>query len=112
MATGLCLQRASTKYLSYLRNYLRPLHSLSNFNDKSWLGNSRGFASEPNYSINEAGASALGVDNRVPATVVTGFLGSGKVSLLIYFTFSISNLFSKSYSFSCLLLANQKKTYS
>ncbi|KAK6947336.1 Cobalamin (vitamin B12) biosynthesis CobW-like, C-terminal [Dillenia turbinata] len=42
----------------------------------------RGMITAPNFDIDDAGSTALDVDTRVPATVLTGFLGSGKTSLL------------------------------
>lgn len=62
---------------------LRNLHAfVSRDFNKSPPGNSRGFVSAPDYRLDEAGVAALGLDNRVPATVITGFLGSGKVRLV------------------------------
>ncbi|RWW68101.1 hypothetical protein BHE74_00024394 [Ensete ventricosum] len=49
-------------------------------------------ASSPRLDLAEAVSSALDIDSRVPATVITGFLGSGKVSSLFFFYFSISNV--------------------
>lgn len=46
---------------------------------------SRGFVSVPH----DSGAPALGTDTRVPATVITGFLGSGKVIFLCFFSASV-----------------------
>lgn len=41
--------------------------------------------SSPRLDLAEAVSSALDIDSRVPATVITGFLGSGKVSSLFPF---------------------------
>lgn len=60
--------------------FVRSLHSLI-----SRRRDVRGFVSEPGYRIEEAGAAALGLDDRVPATVITGFLGSGKVGIFSSF---------------------------
>ncbi|KAK7360618.1 hypothetical protein VNO77_02625 [Canavalia gladiata] len=46
----------------------------------SYFGSFRGFVSAPNHNIDQPPSLAL--DNRVPATVITGFLGSGKTTLL------------------------------
>ncbi|XP_042952782.1 P-loop guanosine triphosphatase YjiA-like isoform X2 [Carya illinoinensis] len=46
--------------------------------DNSHPRNSRGLVSAPSYNLDEVGASSLTLDNRVSATVLTGFLGSGK----------------------------------
>jgi len=70
---------------------IRTLHSLiaphSNTTKfrNPYSGTFRGMVSAPDPNLHEAPSLAL--DNRVPATVITGFLGSGKVSLSLHFIF-------------------------
>lgn len=51
----------------------------------------RSFSSVPDYDSGASVAAALNLDTRVPATIITGFLGSGKVHflLLLYSVFNI-----------------------
>ncbi|GKU95883.1 hypothetical protein SLEP1_g9183 [Rubroshorea leprosula] len=73
-------------------HFLTNLHS-SIFPDnysKPLSGYSRGFASEPTNNLD---AAALSLDNRVSATIITGFLGSGKVSALFSLAFFSFNCF-------------------
>lgn len=66
--------------------FLGTLHSLVSREwdyRKSYPPNSRGLASEASYDVEVARVTYRAVDNRVPATVITGFLGSGKVSFFI-----------------------------
>lgn len=87
MATQFLIQRTSPKYLS---QFLRPFQPLFN-SSSGGRGRCRGVASQSNTTLHnndeagEASASALGVDKRVPATVITGFLGSGKARSLCPF---------------------------
>ena len=69
----------SPPHYSLLRSlqslFAREFHSYSNSGFRS-------FSSASDYVIQDTDSSvstALNLDNRVPATVITGFLGSGKV---------------------------------
>ena len=81
----------------------RESHAPNNFRCRSlWgRGRGRGMVSAPDPTLDEAAAAAgaaLALDNRVPATVITGFLGSGKVPLFSFHP-PIFSLFSSSFFF-------------
>lgn len=72
-------------------HFLRSFHSFvfrefqsRNFQNLRPAYSRRSMVSVPDQSLEESShaATALGLDNRVPATVITGFLGSGKVRFL------------------------------
>jgi len=67
-----------------LHSLVAPHSSTTQFRSP-YSGTFRGMVSAPNRNIHEA--PSLTLDNRVPATVITGFLGSGKVSLSPHFIF-------------------------
>lgn len=107
MATRILLSRTSLKNFNHFlqpplydfssssssSQFLRSLCSIVSreFNSRNAKkpGHSRSMVSASNYNLDEN--STLGLDKRVPATIITGFLGSGKVG----FSFSGSHcLFS------------------
>lgn len=49
---------------------------------------------EPQYDVSVA--AALNLDDRVPATVITGFLGSGKVGINIFYARRVQFFFPSS----------------
>jgi hypothetical protein len=72
------------QFLRNLHSFLSQESNSRNFH-KCHPTNSRGIVSAPNYNLDEASAASLTtLDKRIPATVITGFLGSGKVPFLIH----------------------------
>lgn len=83
-STSLKLSNQHSNKFPPISQLLRALHSLAsrNFHCHS-PNNSRTFSTSPQYFPQDSDSSiaaALNLDSRVPATVITGFLGSGKVT--------------------------------
>ncbi|XP_054809669.1 uncharacterized protein LOC129311400 isoform X2 [Prosopis cineraria] len=82
------LLQPSVKHSRSVSQFPRSIHSFVSREfdarkfQNSHPGDCRGMVCAPNYNLDEIGAAALARDNRVPATVITGFLGSGKTTLL------------------------------
>uniref|UniRef100_A0A0V0GVN2 Putative ovule protein n=1 Tax=Solanum chacoense TaxID=4108 RepID=A0A0V0GVN2_SOLCH len=66
----------------HISQFLRALNSFVSREFHCHSPNSRSFSTSPEYVAQDSDSSiaaALSLDSRVPATVITGFLGSGKV---------------------------------
>lgn len=71
-----------------ISHFPRTLHSFVSREFHFCSPNSRSFSTSPEYLPKDSDSSfaaALNFDSRVPATVITGFLGSGKVRGIKHF---------------------------
>ena len=80
------IQSSASRIIPLPFQFLRYTNSICGFanglSENNNSRNTRSMATSPDYDTPDA---ALGLDSRVPATVITGFLGSGKVCFPLTF---------------------------
>ncbi|WCJ29033.1 Cobalamin biosynthesis CobW-like protein [Euphorbia peplus] len=81
MGAGFLISRTSHHH--FRQQSSAVLHFVRNINlMSSYPSNCRTITSSPDHTLHQPPSASLALDNRVPATIITGFLGSGKTTLL------------------------------